>query len=129
MPLEILLALVVGGIAAIATALHLLGLSAVKPLDEVSASNAWNRHFPDDKINSVLLSHDGRTAIIATQKGKALLWQFGADTVARYLDDFETRRTSKGIVVMTHDPSAPKIHVRLSTAEQAEWAEYLELST
>lgn len=56
MPLHILLILVVGGIAGIALALHLLGLS------EENARAGWPRHRADDRIDAIALSADCRVA-------------------------------------------------------------------
>jgi hypothetical protein len=50
MPLPVLIALVIGGIAGIALILHLSGRSRVVALTEVTARAAWLRHFPDDRV-------------------------------------------------------------------------------
>lgn len=89
MPLPVLLTLVIGGISAIAILLHLSGRSALRVIDPEDAHADWHRHFPDDRIRSVLVARDGHAALVETDQGPGLLWAFGADTAARHLRDFD----------------------------------------
>lgn len=117
MPLEILLILVACGIAGIALALHLAGLSRADPLDEAAARAGWLRHFPDDPVDRLRLSLDGRAALVRTATGRGVVWRFGADTVARYLDDFRLREVGAGLQLRFADFGAPKLTLRLATDE------------
>ncbi|MEO1364365.1 MAG: hypothetical protein AAFU86_11380, partial [Pseudomonadota bacterium] len=80
MPLHILLILVVGGIAGIALALHLLGMTGADPLRGDTARAAWLRAYPDDSVQRVAVSADGRVARIDCAAGRGLVWRMGADT-------------------------------------------------
>ncbi len=121
MPLEVLLTLVVGGIASIVVALHLLGKSARRVLSRDDAHAAWHRHFPDDTIVDVRLSGDGHAALVQTEQGPGLLWAFGIDTVARHLRDFDLIDTPNGLRIRFHDYSAPGVTLVLGPDERAEW--------
>ncbi|MDU9005819.1 hypothetical protein [Sedimentitalea todarodis] len=121
MPLQILLTLVIGGIAAIAMLLHMLGKSALLALDTNSAKEAWLRHFPDDTVQDLLVAGDGHAALVLTDRGPGLLWSFGADTVARHLRDFtyldgDTRQT-----IRFSDYGAPRVCLRLTATERQRW--------
>jgi hypothetical protein len=105
MPLPVLIALVVFGIAGIALLLHVLGYSSAPPLSEDSARAGWLRHFPDDSIRTVTLGKDGRMALIDTANGCGLVWLMGADTVARRL---EQARLDRGKLTFD-DFGAPKV--------------------
>ena len=127
MPLEILLPLVIFGIAGITLLLHLLGLSRPALLaDEAQARKAWVREFPEDAPIRVVLSHDNRAALIETASGKGVVWPMGADTTARYLDGAKITRTATGLRLDLPDYSAPHIHVTLDAAEAAYWPAYME---
>ena len=63
MPLELLLVLVIGGIAGIAVLLHVLGFSRSLTFeDEAAARAAWLRAFPDDTVTGVTLSESQSAA-------------------------------------------------------------------
>jgi len=125
-PLHILLILVVGGIAGIALALHLLGLSQAPPLGPDSARAAWLRHFPDDPVNEVSVTRDGRAARIVTDHGRGIVWQMGADTCARTLNGEEQIHLHKGkVTVRLNDYAAPRIRLHLTPDEQDEWANWM----
>ncbi|MEL6883650.1 MAG: hypothetical protein AAFY39_10510 [Pseudomonadota bacterium] len=126
MPLHILLILVVGGIAGIALALHLLGLSRATPLTEDTARAAWLRHWPDDAVHSVHVTQDGRAARVEARQGRGILWQFGADTCARRLTGAEVTRIVKGRVdLRLGDYTAPRVRLALSPSEQDEWTDWM----
>lgn len=123
MPLEILVVMVVGGISAIAVALHLLGKSARVMLTEESARAAWARQFPDCPVKSVSLSADAHAALLCTAEGQGLVWALGADTAARSLKGAHLDATDNGLSIRFDDFTAPKVGVALSPAERKAWRE------
>jgi hypothetical protein len=129
MPLEILLPMVVLGIAGITLLLHVLGLSCPALLaDGQAARAAWLDEFPEDKPQRVVLSHDHRAALIETAKGKGVVWPVGADTTARYLQGAQITRTARGVRLDLPDYTAPHIHLTLDAAEADSWPRMLEQS-
>lgn len=126
MPLHILLILVVGGIAGIALALHLLGLSKAAPFTPDTARAAWLRNRPDDTILDLHVTHDGFAARVLTDQGRGVLWHMGVDSCARLLDGSETLH-ARGNATTLHlnDYSAPRIRLTLSPAEQDDWANWM----
>ena len=126
MPLEILLILVTGGIAGIALALHLSGLSRVTPLDEGAARAGWLRHFPDDPVEELRLARNGRAALVRTASGRGVVWRFGADTVARYLVDVRLRDLATGLQLRFGDFGTPKLTLDLAPEERRIWKEEIE---
>lgn len=121
MPLEILLVLVVGGIAGITLLLHLTGKSRQHVLTRETAPDQWLRHFPDDTVIDATIAHDGHAAIVRTETGAGLIWSFGADTVARHLMDFDWLETSDGFEVQFHDFSTPRARIHLDETERRHW--------
>lgn len=121
MPLEILLVLVVAGIAGIGAALHLLGLSRAAALSEDVVRQAWVRHFPEDTVQTVHVATSGQAALVNTDHGRGLLWRFGADTVARRLPCQGLERHGKGLRLYFADFTAPSVDVMLTPSEQALW--------
>ena len=121
MPLEILLVLVVGGIAGITLLLHATGKSRLRLLTPDTARSEWLRHAPEDHIIDVMIAQDGHAALIRTDAGKGLLWSFGADTVARHLLDFDWMDHPKGIEVQFHDFSTPRVILSLDDSERQHW--------
>ena len=126
MPLEILLVLVVGGIAGVTLLLHLTGRSRLHLLTPQTVPGQWLRHFPDDTVIDATLAHDGHAALVRTQAGAGLLWSFGADTVARYLEDFDWIETSEGIEVQFHDFSTPRATLHLDETERQHWQHLMD---
>lgn len=126
MPLHILLILVVGGIAGIALALHLLGLSKAPAFTDDTARAAWLRARPDDVITDVQITADGRAARIATHAGHGILWQMGADSCVRMLTGHETLR-SHGTKATLHlnDYAAPKVRLSLTPDEHDDWQNWI----
>ncbi len=126
MPLHILLILVIGGIAGIALALHLLGLSRAEPFTDDTAHAAWLRHRPDDTVLQIDLTQDALAARILTDKGRGILWRMGADTCARLLDGTEDAHVHRRYVTLhLNDYTAPKIRLHLSPEEQDDWANWI----
>lgn len=121
MPLHILLILVVGGIAGIALLSWVAGMAKPRQLDDVDARSEWQRHYPDDIVQSVWITHDLRAALIMTEQGPGLLWVMGADTVGRHLLDFDLLDEPHGLAVIFHDYTAPKVHLHLDEDERVVW--------
>ena len=129
MPLELLLILVVGGIAAIALLLHLTGRSGLTVLDEGQTRKAWVRQFPESPIADLTLARDGHAALIRTADDSAplgLVWSFGADTVARFLDDAKLSPCKKGLHLRIADFSAPAVQLHLNQPEAMLWQGMIE---
>ncbi|WP_170332417.1 hypothetical protein [Ruegeria arenilitoris] len=126
MPLEILLVLVVGGIAGITLLLHVTGRSRLRVLTKASAQKDWLRHFPDDDVIDVTISHDCHSALIRTNVGAGLLWSFGADTVARHLMDFDWLEHPKGLEVQFHEFGVPRVVIHLDESERRHWRHLME---
>ncbi len=129
MPLEILLALVILGIAGIALLLHLTGRSARTRLSAPSARAHWLRHFPDDTVLDVTVADSGDAALVRTPAGPGLLWAFGADTVARPLQGFDLLDTRDGVRVIFHDFAAPSVRLTLTPDERASWRQDMTQET
>lgn len=124
MPLEILLILVVGGVAAIAVLLHLTGRSDLRLLSADQARQAWLRQFPDSPIAQLTLAEDGHAALIQPEDGSAplgLVWSFGADTVARCLENVEMKTVRQGLYLRLADFSAPGVQLHLNGSEAEHW--------
>ena len=121
MPLEILVVMVVGGIGAIALALHLLGKSEPVALTEDSARVAWLRQFPEDQPQVVTVARDGHAALVETPGGRGLVWSFGADTVARKLVGAAVQDTATGLRVSFGDYAAPDLRIALEPDERRHW--------
>ena len=121
MPLELLLGLVVGGIAAIAALLHWTGNSQRRVMMPEDARAEWHRHFPDDIIEGVTVSRDGHAALIETETGPGLLWAMGADTVGRHLLDYDLIEHSRGLDVVFRDYTAPRATLHLTEDERPGW--------
>lgn len=123
MPLELLLALVVLGIAGIAALLHALGYTAGLTLDSEDAVRAqWQRLYPDDDApGAIHLSADGRAALVETGDGPGLIWVMGADSTAHKLTGADLRDTPDGLYIDLHDFAAPGLNVRLGPEARAIW--------
>lgn len=128
MPLNILLPLVVIGIAAIAVMLHLTGKSKRARLTQDSARAAWLRHFPDDQVAQVLAADEGHAALVETNQGWGLIWSFGADTVARHLTDVAIEDTKQGLRFKFSDFTAPSVRVILAPDERMIWRKMVQLT-
>lgn len=130
MPLNILLPMVIVGIAGIAVLLHLLGLSRPASFDtETRARAAWLREFPDDVPVRITLCEDHSAALIGLADGFGVVWPMGADTTARHLTGAQIISAKDGIHITLPDYTAPRIHLRLRAEEAAYWRDLTELST
>lgn len=121
MPLLMLLLMVVGGIGGVALLLHILGKSTRLVLTHDGARTAWLRLFPDDTVTDITLSRDGHAALICTNQGPGLVWSFGQDTVARYLNNVTVTETKKRLKIRFSDFTAPKASLVLTEPERAAW--------
>ncbi|KIC51490.1 hypothetical protein [Tateyamaria sp. ANG-S1] len=126
MPLHILLILVVGGIAGIALALHLLGLSRATPFTSQTAQDAWHRAHPNDAVKAITVTTDGKAARITTDQGTGVLWQMGADSCARRLTGTETlTRAGDTSTLHLDDYAAPKVRLTLTPLEHSAWQDWM----
>ena len=121
MPLEILLALVAGGISITALILHLTGRSARTVMSDEQARDAWLRQFPEDTVGQILTAQDGHAALLQTSQGMGLVWAFGADTVARPLQGCKLRDVPTGLRVNFSEFAAPSTRLTLSETERTDW--------
>lgn len=121
MPLEILLALVAGGISFTAFILHVTGRSAQTVMSPEDARNAWLRQFPEDDVSQILTAQDGHAALLQTSQGMGLVWAFGADTVARPLQGCELSDHPNGLRIAFHEFAAPATRLTLTETERADW--------
>ncbi|MEX0281622.1 MAG: hypothetical protein AB3N13_10615 [Arenibacterium sp.] len=125
MPLEFLLVLVIGGISGIALALHMTGHSKIEPMDETTAKAGWLRHYPDDPVMDLFLTPDGRAALVTTATERGVVWQTGADTIARKLADYHLVETRGGLTLRFDDFGAPRLKLKLSETESLSWKRQL----
>ena len=125
MPLEILVALVVGGIAGIAVLTHFLGWSRQVPFTADSARAAWLRAYPDDAPEALIVARSGQAALVQTSQGAGLVWRFGADSTARMVRGARVASGRSGLRIVLADPGAPVVKVRLDPDEIALWSEAL----
>lgn len=126
MPLEILLGLVVFGIAGIAVLTIWLGFGARRALSEDSARADWQRHFPEDDVRSVWISSDAHAALVLTDAGPGLLWAMGADTAARRLEAAQVTDTAGGLDVVFADFTAPRVRLQLDADARLVWKRLME---
>lgn len=123
MPLEILLILVIAGIACIAVLLQLLGYSRQQPFTQHSARAAWLRQEPEISPRRVDLSGDRLAALIDTDRGPGLVWQMGADSTAHWLGGARVAATRDGLHLRLGDFAAPSVRVRLPPGAARDWAD------
>lgn len=121
MPLTVLVALVIGGVGGIALLLHLSGRSRRCVLTSETAEAAWLRQFPGDRVAEATVSKDGHAALILTERGLGLLWAFGADTVARRLENFDLIDKGDRLRVVFRDFTAPAVTLALDAFERRHW--------
>ncbi|MBV2359261.1 hypothetical protein KUH32_05725 [Thalassococcus sp. CAU 1522] len=122
MPLSILIALVVGGIAGIAVLTHLAGFSSARRFGDAEAVRAaWAREFATVPVTAVTLCQTGNAALVSTPNGPGIVWAMGADSTARLLIGAQVRSHGDGLTVTLPDYTAPKIRLRLDPRETEEW--------
>lgn len=130
MPLAVLLALVAGGISAIAILLHLTGRSERLVLDAGSARRGWLRHDPGTGPGEVLVNaaRDAALLLPSSKDGSGpdtalpgLVWAFGADTAAHSLEGARITPAPAGLRVTFDDFAAPGVTLSLTAEECAVW--------
>ena len=126
MPLEILLVLVVGGITAIGVALHFLGFSKARPMTREKAEQQWQRHFEGARITQVVMAKSGRACLVRDEGGLGVMWQFGADTVARRLPCRRVDDHAHGLRLRFADFTAPVVLLKLDADEREQWKTEME---
>jgi len=114
------------GLCGLAVLLHVLGFGHRAPMTDAKVRQQWARHFPQDKIETVLLAQSGRSALVSTQTGLGLLWQFGSDTLARRLPPRSVRDHPKGLRLRFQDLTAPVVLVPLANEERETWKTAIE---
>lgn len=126
MPLWLLVTLVIGGISAIALALHLLGLSRAPSLTDQAARQAWQRAYPESSVERIRVISDGSAALVTAEEGSGIVWRFGADSCARFFGD-HTQIMARGqsVVLKLGDFTAPRIRLRLTEEEQTDLTRWM----
>jgi hypothetical protein len=118
MPLPILLALVVSGIAGIALLLHITGNSRRFVIgSEAVALHEWARHFPDDPAHTAHLG--GGAALVQAAGGPGLVRAFGADSIAHRIASMTA--TPTGLRIGFHDFAAPDVVLTLAPHTANDW--------
>lgn len=125
MPLEILGAIVIGGLLGIYVLLRATGHSQPVTLTVDSAQDAWLRHAPGTKIQTVIVSEDGSAALIRTARRTGIVWAFGADTVARFVRHHDITSTQNGLRIRLNDFGAPAVSLTLTNEEREIWRKIL----
>lgn len=127
MSLEVLLLLVVGGIAAIAGLTHLFGLSRRARFEDAAPARAgWLREFPDDRVTAVTRLSDGHAALVTAAEGTGIVWTMGADTVARRLAGARATRRGDRLILRFPDWGAPRLALRVTEDEARAILAHLE---
>ncbi|MGH1412361.1 MAG: hypothetical protein ACRBB0_02640 [Pelagimonas sp.] len=122
MPLTILIALVVIGIAGIAVLTYWLGLSRPKTFaSDSDVRAAWFREFSDIPVTHVTLCQSGNGALVQTPNGPGLVWAMGVDSTARFLTGASLSATDTGMRIDLPDYSAPHVTLRLTPTEITQW--------
>lgn len=122
MPLSILLPMVVLGILGIALILHLKGFTkSLQFANEAEVRQHVHRLLPFVEVTSVLLSQDGKAAIVTTPELRYLIWSFGADCTLHGLTGAEIEDIPEGAHFHLHDFAAPGPKIALSHAEKPLW--------
>lgn len=132
MPLNILLPIVVVGIVAIVVLIWVLNPTPRLVFrSKADVVEIWNRRNPNAEARSVVLNPDNSAALVTTRAGAGLVWSFGADAVTRpFQRSSECADTADGLVIKSHDFTAPKILIRLPRAsDRVKWRAILEEST
>ncbi|MCT4557710.1 MAG: hypothetical protein N4A61_06580 [Pelagimonas sp.] len=127
MPLEILVILVVGGIAGIAALTYLFGLSATHEFRTgKDAASAWLREFPNDQVVTTTLCRSGAAALVHATSGVGLVWPMGADTTARSLKGAAIKDSKTGLTIHLSDFAAPHVSLTLTPDESLYWRKLIE---
>ncbi len=127
MPITVLAALVVFGIAGVAMLTILFGFGERRKFtDTDDARAAWLREFPDLPPSKVSLSQDGCHALIRTEHGAGIVWSMGADSSARLVQGARITDTAKGLDLRMADITAPRIRPILTPQDRINWRNWIE---
>ncbi|MBS0123530.1 hypothetical protein [Thetidibacter halocola] len=130
MPLQILITLVVAGIAGIAALTWALGMATPRRfVSDSEAIAAFAREFPETPVRAVTRCRDGQAALLRTDSGVALVWPMGADSTARLLSRIRVDRTRHGLTLHLPDYTAPRVSLRLPKDEADRWQTLLRQAT
>ena len=122
MPITVLAALVVFGIAGIAVLTVLFGFNKRRSFSDIEdAHRAWLREFPELEPRDITLSQDGCHALVQTNQGAGIVWSMGADSAARLLSGARVEQSAKGLDLRLPDYTAPRIRAALSPDQQTTW--------
>lgn len=128
MPLTLLLPIVVLGIAGIFLLIRMLQPTPDLTFSDAGTARAiWDHQNPDTPALNVHIAPDGRHVLVETEAGAGLLWAFGTDPVSRVFDRApDLRDTGAGLILITHDFTAPRITIPLAdAASRADWTAIL----
>jgi len=129
MPLDILLPMVVIGIAGLGLLIRLLRPTPAFCLTSPErARDIWNHRNPRHPAGEIHLNRAGTVALIKTPAGDGLLWSFGADPVTRlFVSPPVCHETGSGLRIITGDFTAPKITIPLPDPDERHlWRRVLE---
>jgi len=127
MPLELLLTLVVGGIAAVVLLVHLVGWSKPLTLSAKSAREEFVWDNPGAVIRDVVLSEDGRSALVELEDGgTGFVEVLGDGTLTRRLARETVVRVDRAgarLNIVLSDFTDPRLTITFSNEEKArKWA-------
>ena len=129
MPLQIILPIVVFGIAGIVWLVHSSGWTVHRRIHDLADAQAlWQADFPDEGLSKLRCDDENRVALVWLLDGRmGLIWSFGDDVVARHLDRPPVvQATSSGLALGLNDYTAPRVDVTLADhATRTEWAKTL----
>ena len=127
MPLTILLALVIGGIAGIALLTWAMGYGQEATIeDEAQLRALWDADNPHDPARDALLGQSRRAGLIETATGFGVVWPMGADFATRPVGDGRIHMTRRGVRLTLNDYTAPSIRLDLTPAEAQDWVDRIE---
>jgi|GEM_PF-2949608 len=129
MPLNILLPMVVLGIAGLVLLVRLLRPTPPLTLANRKAARAlWDHRNPENPARAIHLSRSRNAALIETDTAAGLLWSMGCDPVTRLFHTApDCHETDKTLIVRTGDFTAPKITIALpDPTERRRWRSVLE---
>ncbi len=89
-----------------------------------SVERAWLAAYPADDVGNVVLSKDGRAALVETSWGTGLVCRGG--DMARRLDAARAEIDDEGLVIRLPDLDTPRVRLRLGPTEAALWHERIE---
>jgi len=121
MAFETIVALGFGGVVLAGLAVQYLRVRFARPLTEETARQAWLASFPNGTITQTQIAKSGRAALVETDQGVGVLWQFGTSVLARRLPCRSIQDHAMGLRLRFADLSAPVVLLRLDPEEKARW--------